>query len=112
MGSRIPEWLLRFLIEQLARFITPEVIEQLKAKALEYLQAWGQQLPAGLGAIVVAFARAIFSGNHAEAAQAVVCWAKGQAANTANKIDDAFVDVLAHALQVDPNQCPVPAPTP
>ncbi len=32
-----------------------------------------------------------------------VCWAKGQVANTANKIDDQFVEILAEALGVD---CP------
>ena len=42
----------------------------------------------------------------AQAEQYVVCWAKSQVANTANKIDDAFVQILAEALGVDASKCP------
>ncbi len=41
-----------------------------------------------------------------KAKQFVVCWAKSQVAATDNKIDDAFVQILADALQVDVSKCP------
>jgi hypothetical protein len=42
----------------------------------------------------------------AKGKQFAVCWLKGQVANTENKIDDAVVDIIAQALEVDPNSCP------
>lgn len=105
--GKLPEWVLRLVIEQLARFITPELVETLKEKALEYVANWASKLPAGLGQVVVAIAKAVLENDHDQAAKGVICWAKGQVAETTNKIDDAVVDVLAHALNVDPNSCPV-----
>lgn len=112
MGNNVPEWIIRIIIAQLAKLITPELIAALKAQALEAIKVWAQKLPAGLAQVAVAIAEAFFNDDHNAATKAIVCWAKNQATNSVNKIDDAVVAVLADALGVDPNTCPVPTPTP
>lgn len=45
----------------------------------------------------------------AQLKQEAVCWLVGQVANTANRIDDQVVEILAEALEVDVTKCPAPA---
>ena len=42
----------------------------------------------------------------AELKQQAVCWLVGQVANTANRIDDQVVEIIAEALEIDPSKCP------
>jgi len=39
--------------------------------------------------------------------QEAVCWLVAQVKNTANRIDDQVVEIIAEALEVDPKKCPV-----
>ena len=82
----MPVWVEKLLIEIIGKYVAPIIVELVK----KYLTT--QQLAELIK----------------QAGTALICWAKGQVTNTDNKIDDAFVQILADALGVDPSTCPVP----
>jgi len=86
----MPAWVEKILVEILGRYLGP-ILSELVNKYLD---------PATILKLVE------------EAKIYAVCWAKTQTANTANKIDDEFVGILADALGVDASKCPVPSPGP
>ena len=64
----MPGWVEKLLLELIGKFVAPIIIEYLK-KLLD---------PENLDKIIK------------QAGEALVCWAKGQVANTQNKVDDEF----------------------